>query len=533
MTPQKTAQHPPPAIDYSKQLPNQPQFPQQYQADLAAVPHNEYPTDGMTMFCRTDGPSEQSSVNSPIRPGSRDSQSDYSNPTSYSSMEPPSGKQSPIKQNPAVNPPDISPSKQVQKKRSGFFSNSPFRRKSKHDKESRDYQRPTSRNTFGPSSTKSSPTRQNHPNRYSNSPEPVDPRASFQLNVGPNVFDVASPDSRRKANGSKPQTPLDTLDPIAQALAELKGVTKQSSVRMSADRYHGIATPAPGTPGNLGSAHGTDGAIAAAQRGTPPPSYHDQDNVKRLDLPQPAFTAKQMQQTTQKYTSQTQNMYGSGAASRPGTRGGSGDHMPRATSPAPLRSTSPRPGYGSGGGAQSGHNRSASPNPYVGRGQTAGGSPQKGGYGSSMGQYSRHGSPNDIRRAASPQPQFRGGTRPASSAGMALQLSNGVDGQDLGGGSQGRRGNAGGVERPVSYYGGQQAAQQAGSGGSAGGRTRSKSMVDGRQYNKDGRLILGFGESCPFQHCSLSLPCSPSIGSCARFQCFSSLPTLRNNTSLY
>ena len=520
-------------------------------------------------------------------------------------------------------PPPISPNKQVQKKRSGFFSNSPFRRKSKHEKDGREEQRPlsmappASRNTWGPSSgrgfasTNPSPTRpgiqaRDFAGAGSHSPEPVDPRANFQLNVGPNVFDVASPDSHRKPQPSAPQSQPYELDPIAQALEELKGVSKQSSVRMSADRYHGIATPAPpGTPGTPAALQNNSNVIAA-QRGTPPPSYHDQQSIKRLDLPQPAFTSKQMQQTTRKYTSQNNDMYGS--ASKPGTRGGgtSGDMPPRATSPLPMRSTSPRPGLGNtnqglnnynrsasprpgivnGNQAPNGYNRSASPNPYTGhpaaqaqrsvspnpyagrpasqaqrsvspnpyvgrpasqaqrsvspnpyagrpnshvqrgtspnpyagrpirqgpgqgQSQSVGNSPVKQGYGSAsrnVNQYSRHTSPNDIRRAASPQPQPQYARpereRPGSSAGtggtgMALQLSNGDPGAQATMYS-GRNAAAGSVGRPVSYYSGDQGQGRNGGAGAGGDRVRSKSVVDARQqYTRDGRPILQFGTSC-------------------------------------
>lgn len=76
-------------------------------------------------------------------------------------------------------------------------------------------------------------------NRPSGSPEPVDPRASFQLNVGNNVFDVATPDQKNTAMQNIPlHSAAEELDPIAQALAELKGSTKASSSRVSADNYH-------------------------------------------------------------------------------------------------------------------------------------------------------------------------------------------------------------------------------------------------------------------------------------------------------
>jgi hypothetical protein len=73
----------------------QQQARQNYQQ--SQVPHNDYPTDGMTQYCRIGPPSDRSTIPSPVRPGSRDSQSDYSNPTSFSSIEPPSGSASPGK----------------------------------------------------------------------------------------------------------------------------------------------------------------------------------------------------------------------------------------------------------------------------------------------------------------------------------------------------------------------------------------------------------------------------------------------------
>ena len=483
MTPQKATQKPPPIIDYRKQ--SQTQAPYQHKVDeLATVPHNEYPADGMTMFCRTAPPSDQSSAASPVRPSSRDSQSEYSNPTSFSSQEPASGKQSPMKQDTDEINSAMSPNKQLQKKRSGFFSNSPFRRKSKHEKEGPAITTPTARNTWGSSNSRygesnnSSPTRpygrgRNSREAYSGSPEPVDPRANFQLNVGPNVFDVASPEPNRSRPAPRNMnSPQKELDPIAAALAELKGVNKQSSVRMSADRYAGVATPGPA------SASGTQSSdISAAQRGTPPPSYHDQP-IRRLDAPQPAFTSAAMQQTTRKYVGQNQDMYGS---SRSGTRGAASE-MPRATSPRPMRSTSPRPGYDSR--SQPSYPRAASPNPYGNGGrqrQAPNASPTKP-------VYSKRNSPNDIRRSASPQPQFTRQERPNSSAGdMSLQLAPGV--RD-GSGQRNRSGAANG--RPMTYYGGQPP-QHHSAQNSAIGRTRSKSMADGRQYTKDGRPILHQG----------------------------------------
>lgn len=324
------------------------------------VPHNDYPADGMTQFCRIGPPSDRSTIPSPIRPSSRDSQSDYSNPTSFSSIEPPSGSASPGKPISQPHFPEPSPIEEssVQKKR-GFF-NSPFaRRKSKHEREP-PVITPSNRNTWGPTSRKTddenvSPTKQFgrgsrgtilHDAPRSISPEPVDPRANFQLNVGNNVFDVASPDKKKQV---KQEDPKDELDPITQALEDLKGITKQSSLRVSADRYHGLATPQPpATPAvgaNLPGGAPTplvNASINAAKRGTPPPSY-EQPPMSRLGAPKPAHTSRQMQKTTQMYVNQKVNMFNGAETARPSSRSPTKQEPPRAASPAPPRAVSPRP----------------------------------------------------------------------------------------------------------------------------------------------------------------------------------------------
>lgn len=476
--------------------------------DIPQVPHDPYPMDGMTQFCRTapplGPPSERSSATSPVRPSSRDSQSEYSNPTSFSSFEPTSGAQSPVKQ---MGPPVLAPSEDEAsptKKRS--FFNSPFSRRNKSEKDLPSANAAANRNTWAPSRNGNRgiilPNSQG-----SVSPEPIDPRANFQLNVGNNVFDVATPDTRRKPDNVQ-QT---EMDPIAQALEELKGVTKAGSLRVSADRYVGLATPAP--PGTLGSTATptggiatplANGALSAAQRGTPPPSYDNPGS--RLGAPPAAHTARAMQETTRKYIDQKQNMFSPGqnrgSHSRPPTRGNSGSDVMRATSPAPPRAVSPRPGFYNGQQqgnyrppsqagyrppSQAGFSRAASPNPYAappnGRPRANTNIPAKQGPPSAYGGYSsRGGSPNapTIPRAVSPNPQFGAQSRPGSSRGgpggdMTLQLA--------GGGSH--------HGRPGSYYGGQGPGQE----GAVAKRTRSKSVAEPRNYTADGRAILHYGES--------------------------------------
>lgn len=466
------------------------QYEQSQHGPLATVPHDPYPMDGMTMLCRTGPSSEKSSAH---RPSSReDNHSEYSNPTSFSSLDPPSGKQSPLKQDTVAAP---VPEKAVQKRKSGFFSNSPFRRKSKHEKDLQNATiTPSSRNTWSASKTTSSfsntPIR-NQPNygaasqisqaeRQALSPEPIDPRASFQLNIGNNVFDVARPDKRNTAPKEKDK---EDLDPIAQALAELKGVTgtKQSSSRVSADRYSGLATPNP----EVASSRSAQVAPIAPLRGTPPPSY-DQP-VSRLGLPKPAFTAKAMQQTSQQYQSQTKNMFTANQARneqprtygtsspRPSTRG---NDAPRPTSPLPTRSVSPRPGI-----AESRQSyRSASPNPSSYQHTQARSFDQS---------HYRGTPPNEFARSVSPAPnrqqsRYSGGD-------MSLQLAPAPE--DSYNSRRGGRPTTSQSNRPMSSYYGSSNDRPSSQQAVAIPRQRSKSVADGRQFNREGRPILHFARA--------------------------------------
>ncbi|TKW57782.1 Septation protein imp2 [Colletotrichum tanaceti] len=489
------------------------------------VPHDPYPLDGMTMLCRTGPPSERSSQPPSARPSSRDSQSDYSNPTSLSSQEPPSGKVSPIKQEQVSALPPAS-DKHVLKKRSGFFQNhSPFRRKS-----TKETPRPSAnRNTWHPVSAQGSPSRRpqlqtQEPShllgdRSTISPEPIDANATLALNVGQNVFSVTNPDlERRKGSNAQPAQP--ETDPIALALAELKGVGvgKQSSVRVSADRYHGIATPTPGSQPFSRSVPpaASNGAVAAGLRGTPPP--YDQQVVQRLGVPPQAVTAKAMKETSQKFADQTRSMfsqanrpgsgYGGASQSRPMTRG---SDVPRAASPAPLRSASPRtapsedvrPGYRNSPRSASprtgladeirGDYRSASPNPQgsVGKGgsQMSSSTPRR----RSEQPYHRQNSPSNMSGTSSPAPYLEK-MRPGSSHvanDMAIQLA--PLGDENYGSVRGRGGNRPGTSssnRAMGLYEG------GGPPGQGESRQRSKSVADpSRQYTRDGRPILHFARA--------------------------------------
>ncbi|KAK4454139.1 hypothetical protein QBC34DRAFT_394365 [Podospora aff. communis PSN243] len=508
VTPQKMAVIPPQQESQSQR--SRQQAPRGYQAprpnldynpeEFAPVPHDPYPMDGMTMLCRPTA-SDLSTAPSATsaRPSSRDSHSE----TSFSSQEPPL---SPAKQEPPQQA-AVAQDRKVLKKKSGFFQNhSPFRRKSQKEVA------PNNRNTWHPANNQSRPALGPGPSRDQQmtlpdrtaSPDPIAANASLALNVGNNVFPVDTPGRRNQ----QAPPPAQEDDPIALALAELKGVTagaKQATSRMSADHYHGIATPAPGTARG-GAAPAGNSAVAAAMRGTPPPSYDQQVQVQRLGVPPPAVTSRAMKEASSKFQAQTRSMfteqrpgsgggYGppAGSMSRPGTRG---NDMPRAASPAPPRSTSPRPGSRADPQYASSH-RSVSPNPYGGsmRGSVSSHhmavGPKRGsdqGYAQSS--Y-RGNSPGDIARSASPSPyNGRGGDygRPSSSMDMAVQLAD--DGSNYGGSQRGRSNRGGGSHsRAMSFYEGGGAVQPA-------SRTRSKSVADpGRGFTRDGRPIMHFARA--------------------------------------
>jgi hypothetical protein len=494
--------------------------------DVQRVPHNEHPQHGMTQFCRTGpvsgppssfAPSDLSSGLSQNRPESRESYSEYSNPSreSYEQRRP-SASQTPVKQ---------SVEEQSPKKSSRSWIKSPFRRPSKPEKEPQ--QTPTARsanrNTWGASMAKrTGMDGSGNPNRRSifggssarsPSPDPIDPNSKIQLNVGTNVFDIST-DTNRK-NPPSQQAPRgggvdDPYDPLVQALDELNRVaSKASKTRDSADRHFQIPSPAP-PRSPAGRASPLPGAaqtpLSAAQRGTPPPSYDSPMARSTLGAPPAAHTSREMQNTTSRYVNQRRGAFESPTANRGQQQQQQQQQPIRAISPSPGR-RSPQPGMqgqqpyrppSSQGYRPTSSQGFRGPDPGPGydrnrpRGNTA--TPQRPGYGASGGPGAygqRGGSPGmngggSAPRARSPQPGWNGGgaggpARPHSSmAGgdMALQVSRAGSPYGSirsGGGGGGGPYDAAGVG-PVST------------------RVRSKSVAEARQYSKDGRVILNHGE---------------------------------------
>ncbi|KAK4164517.1 putative septation protein [Cladorrhinum sp. PSN259] len=545
--------------------------------EFAPVPHDPYPMDGMTMLCRPTGSDLSAGSQTSARPSSRESNSETSFSSQEQQLQQQQQQMSPVKQEVSPLSQQPSPSQQQQreqagsgsdkkvlKKKSGFFQNhSPFRRKSTKDISAPPPQ--SNRNTWhqGSASAGSRPqlaaafsSNNNSSSQLAAadrtaSPDPIAANASLALNIGGNVFPV---DDSTRAKQSTPAEPED--DPIAMALAELKGVTQQVSAsrnnpgpggRISADHYSGLATPAPGTI-RSGS------ALTAAMRGTPPPSYDQQVQVQRLGVPPPAVTSRAMKESSQKFQQQTRSLFsstdrpGSGAG-RPPTRG-AGD-VPRATSPAPTRSASPG-GRPTSRGANT--YRSTSPNPH-GSTSHRGSTSSHHSYSNSQSQLSmtpkREGttyrssernSPSigaDGNRSASPNPYAnrpgssmsysrqqhsssvnsdRGASYNAGNNSMALSLvgpNGGAGGGGAGdeaslyGGSQRGRHNRsntmGGssAQRGMSLYdanrgqGGSSEGGQGGMGGSSGTqRARSKSVAaDPNRFTRDGRQIMHFARA--------------------------------------
>jgi hypothetical protein len=533
--------------------------------DAPRIPHNPYPADGMTQFCRPGAASERSSNPSPDRRGSGVSQdnSDYTNPTSMSDLDPMSGQQSPTKQYNGSAMSGMSgmsgmssgtEDRTIQKKKSGFFQgHSPFRRRSQKSKDPEPRAAsaaPVNRNTWAPApraaqSAQTSPikptpfgahgranTWQAKQPSPSPDPDPVDPRAEFQLGVGNNVFDVAPSDprsSRHAAAKKKEVAPQQAIDPIAQALAELKGVTKHASVRQSADRHYGMSTPTPDVRGMPAGAVPTPFANNGA-RGTPPPAY-DQPPVSRLGAPQPAHTARDMKKSTERFINQGRDMYNSNTrpnarpaepVGRPTSRSTNSYSGPppqqepsRAVSPvpAPLRSASPRPYTNADPQRGQQAYRAPSPNPYAAnaRPRAQSSSPIKQQQPSYTGSYtSRVNSPNyqPAPRAVSPNPAYARSTVGAGSVNSRPPSSRG--GSDLnGGGAMALQLAPSPAQDP---YGSQRSGRpQSSYYGDAGGqpnqavattRNRSQSQGTQRQYTKEGRPILNYGKHNPLIHSS-------------------------------
>ncbi|TGJ79235.1 hypothetical protein E0Z10_g9532 [Xylaria hypoxylon] len=216
-----------------------------------------------------------------------------------------------------------------------------------------------------------------------------------------------------------------------------------------------------------------------------------------------------MQEASRKYTGQTRHMLSSSrpasvhnsAPSRPTTRQAD---VPRAASPAPPRSVSPRPGTRSGTRPETRPEtrsetrqaqRSASPNPYGG--SQHGGSPQPSmtpKRGSEQGYYQANSPAGSYSRAASPSPYRAEYNRPVSrSSAMAVQLAPvGGEGSVYGSvrsrGSGGRPGTSS-SSRAMSTYDGRD-------GGGQENRQRSRSVADpSRQYTPEGRAILHYARA--------------------------------------
>lgn len=277
-------------------------------------------------------------------------------------------------------------------------------------------------------------------------------------------------------------------------------MSKQASMRVAVDRYHGVATPAPDQEVAARPAVMTAESQAriAAQRGTPPPAYDTSGGRAQsaLGVPQPAHTKKEMLNRTQTWgTDSVVSAPRGSQQSRPGTREGRrspGPGMMRAASPQPQqyqqRSRSPAPGMAARGASPQPQQQYRSRSPAPGMQRAASPQPQSYQQNPNMrarspnpGMMHQHsGSQGSQYRAASPNPyarQSRGqpnqGSRQGS--GMEMQLSS----QDVtrydGSGSGRNRQNM----RPNSSFGGDRYQQPQGQGYDNNGReARGRGSVE-------------------------------------------------------
>ena len=156
-----------------------------------------------------------------------------------------------------------------------------------------------------------------------------------------------------------------------------------------------------------------------------------------------------------------------------------------------MRDVFPRPGHkGAGSESRQSYNRSASPNPYAAG--SVRGAPQQNTQ--QLGSdYQRHNSTGDLGRSVSPSPFA--GTR-HSGGEMSLQLAPAPE--DLYGSSRSRHGTGRPTTssgRQMSQYGGHSGRPASQQQVAIPTRTRSKSLADGRQFNREGRPIMHFARA--------------------------------------
>jgi hypothetical protein len=334
------------------------------------------------------------------------------------------------------------------------------------------------------------------------SPDPIDVNASVALNIGRNVFTVEPPGSMDNAIPAGVVPVDETVDPIVSALAQLKGRDKPAMQvpRMSADHYHGIATPVSGTYGH-GIKPSTEryephshlskpakGTQSSHFGGTPPPSYEpvtapsqsainsltsaptpqpppsfrqseaapatSPNPVHRLGVPPPAVTSRAMREASKKVADQSRHIFGS-SPTLPSTTTRSdprGQDLLRSVSPAAQ--ISPQLGPAD----HDAKRRSTTP--------------------SSSHPQSRYDGTSSQHRASSENDKHNAGNG----------SSEPPDHFDGPGGQRGRRPGTSGSSRPTSPYSSVNQAESL--------RRRSRSIADpSRQYTRDGHPILHYARA--------------------------------------
>lgn len=289
----------------SREMGTSPQPTRSSASSPSKTNHNEYPPDGMTMYCRKSV-SDIAMSSSPLQngPPSPSTSSIYSQPTTISSSSMVKGgtlKQRP----PNVLSPELT--KPVKKSSKGFLK-SPFRRKSKPDMQS---EIAGVNWSASPGQSRISTIQQRQTEAAS--PEPIDPRADVMLNVGRNMFQISPEQRERPAERlSQDDDDLD-VDPIAAALSELNNVTRVPS------RGQQFVPSRPSTPSstrqsnNYPTSNGPFGRNRMLDNMTQGRNFN-------LATPPPATTAAEMSQTRQQYLADNLQVFG--ATERPQSRNG-------------------------------------------------------------------------------------------------------------------------------------------------------------------------------------------------------------------
>ncbi|BFZ65236.1 formin-binding protein [Saitoella coloradoensis] len=194
------------------------------------VPVNDFPPDGITQFCRTDSVYSSPSTGR-TAPGSPTPSSVYSHPTTISDGADPWGANQTVPRKPAPNAANRLSQYASQPPAGPVYPQSRAARKSFSEKRT---------------SVPAAPNFGRHPTIPSG--EEIDPKADVMLQIGDNTFELEKSRNTNMLDEKRRSHVVDrdskNLDPIAAALAELKGTSSKTG-RTAADRFYGLKSSNP------------------------------------------------------------------------------------------------------------------------------------------------------------------------------------------------------------------------------------------------------------------------------------------------